>query len=203
MSDQSPYEQLGVSESASFDEIQAARNRLFETFKDSAEQRKQVEAAYDAVLMDRLKMRQEGRIKVPDVVRFAERRTEAPASTPNVTQRQTPAWLTQWLDTPSKADITLPAGVMAALSVLVFVMPTTVQLALILGVGSAFYFLYRKERKLGRAILLSFLGMTVGVLGGGLLYGLISQIPSLMIGTDVFASIITFVLLWLISSFLR
>ncbi len=92
---------------------------------------------------------------------------------------------------------------MVALSALVFVMPTTVQLAMILGVGSAFYFIYRKERKLGRSILLSFLGMTVGILVGGLLYGLINQIPGLMIGTDVFASIFTFGLLWLISSFLR
>ncbi len=203
MSEQSPYEWLGVSESASFDEIQTARNQLCESFKDDTEQLKKIEAAYDAVLMDRLKMRQEGRIKVPDGIRFAERQAEIPTTPPSMPNRQAIAWLEQWLDRPSKADIGLPAGIMAGLSVLVFVLPNTVQLALIIGVGSAFYFLYRKERKLGRSVFLSFLGMTFGLLAGGLLYELINQLPNLAISTDVFASIVTFGILWLISSFLR
>jgi hypothetical protein len=204
MSEQNPYERLGVSEGASFDEIQSARNRLCESFKGDAEQIKKIETAYDAVLMDRLKMRQEGRIKVPDGIRFAERQTETPSSLPSVSSRQAPAWLESWLDTPSRADIGLPAGVMALLAALVISVPSTVQLALILGVGAAFYFLYRKERKLGRAVLLSLAGLILGVLLGGLLYGLISpQLPGVIISTEAFASAVTFLVLWLISSFLR
>lgn len=204
MTEQNPYERLGVSEGASFDEIQAARNRLCESFQGDAEQIKKIEAAYDAVLMERLKMRQEGRIKVPDGIRFAERQSDAPASPAIAPNVRPPAWLEGWLDTPSKADIGLPAGVLGGLTALVLLVPTTVQLGLIGGVGTAFYFLYRKERKLGRAVLLSFLGLVVGLLVGGLLDGLIrSQLPDLAVTTDAFASAFTFVLLWLISSFLR
>lgn len=203
MSEQNPYERLGVPEGASFDEIQAARNRLCDSFKGDAEQIKKIEAAYDAVLMDRLKMRQEGRIKVPDGIRFAERQADSPPNPPTVSHRQPPAWLEGWLDTPSRADVVLPAGIMLGLSVLGFFSPGAVQLTLILGVGTAFYFLYRKEKKLGRSVLLSFLGLVSGLLVGGLLYGLLqSQLP-LMVAADAFASAVTFLLLWLISSFLR
>lgn len=206
MTEQNPYERLGVSEGASFDEIQAARNRLCESLQGDAEQIKKVEAAYDAVLMERLKMRQEGRIKVPDGIRFAERQVEAPANPPTATNRRPPAWLAGWLDTPSRADIGLPAGIMAGLVALVLFAPTPdmIQLGVVLGVGTAFYFLFRKERKLGRSILLSFGGLIVGLLVGGLLAGLLStQIPGWAIATNAFASTFTFFLLWLICSFLR
>uniref|UniRef100_A0A832H711 Molecular chaperone DnaJ n=1 Tax=Oscillatoriales cyanobacterium SpSt-402 TaxID=2282168 RepID=A0A832H711_9CYAN len=205
MSEQNPYDQLGVSEGASFDEIQSARNRLCAELKGDAEQVKQIEAAYDAVLMDRLKMRQEGRIKVPDGIRFAERQVESPPNSPKTVAKQRPAWLDGLIDTPSQADIWMPAGVMAALTAIAYFTASAVQLTLILGVGSAFYFLYRKEQKLGRTVLLSFTGLLVGLLLGGLIYGLVStQLPALAIGTaDVFASAFTFLVLWLISSFLR
>lgn len=203
MSEQNPYDQLGVSEGASFDEIQSARNRLCAELKGDAEQVKQIEAAYDAVLMDRLKMRQEGRIKVPDGIRFAERQVESPPNSPKTVAKQRPAWLDGLIDTPSQADIWMPAGVMAVLTAIAYFTPA-VQLTLILGVGSAFYFLYRKEQKLGRTVLLSFTGLLVGLLLGGLVYGLVStQLLALAIDTDVFASAFTFLVLWLISSFLR
>lgn len=204
MSEQNPYEQLGVSEGASFDEIQSARNRLCESLQGDAEQIKKIEAAYDAVLMDRLKMRQEGRIKVPDGIRFAERQAEAPPKPATTSSQRTPSWLSNWIDTPSPSDIWAPAGVTVGLIALVIFAPSAVQLALILGVGTAFYFLYRKERKLGRAVLLSFAGLIVGVLVGGVLYGLVSnQLAGFAIATDTFASAVTFFFLWLISSFLR
>ncbi|MFN6035094.1 MAG: CPP1-like family protein, partial [Dolichospermum sp.] len=55
MSDQSPYEKIGVSEDASFDEIQEARNRLLEKYGGEGNSREVIEAAYDAILMDRLR----------------------------------------------------------------------------------------------------------------------------------------------------
>jgi len=78
MSDQNPYEKLGVSEEASFDEIQDARNRLFEQHSGDAKHLEVIEAAYDAILMDRLRMRQEGKIKVPERIRFPELRVQSP-----------------------------------------------------------------------------------------------------------------------------
>lgn len=204
MSEQSPYQQLGVPEGSSFDEIQTARNRLCAEFKGDAEKIKQIEAAYDAVLMDRLKMRQEGRIKVPDGIRFAERQAETPTSSPTTPTVNAPAWLERFIDTPSRADIGLPAGVMAALVALVVVVPTAVQMTLIIGVGAAFYFLYRKENKLGRAVLLTLVGLIGGLLIGGLLFNLLSsQIPGFTITLNSFASAFTFFVFWLVSSFLR
>ena len=65
MSDQNPYEKLGVTEDASFDEIQDAKGRLMQQHRGDQKLVESVEAAYDAIIMDRLRMRQEGKIKVP------------------------------------------------------------------------------------------------------------------------------------------
>jgi hypothetical protein len=73
MSEQSPYEQLGVTIDASFDEIQEARDRLTDQHSGERQVVESIEAAYDAILMDRLRMRQEGKIKVPERIRFPER----------------------------------------------------------------------------------------------------------------------------------
>ncbi len=77
MSDQNPYEKLGVSEDASFDEIQEARNRLLEQHGGDGKNLEMIEAAYDAILMERLRMRQEGKIKVPERIRFPEMRVQS------------------------------------------------------------------------------------------------------------------------------
>jgi hypothetical protein len=202
MSDKSPYERLGVSEDASFDEIQEARNRLVEEYGENRKEVEAIEASYDAILMERLRMRQEGKIKVPDRIRFAERRAEPPPEyTPPATPKA-PDWLQQFIDTPSRNDILLPAGLFAGAGVLTLFMSPAVTLAL--GVGLSLYFITRKERKLGRAFLLTLLGLIVGVvLGlqvGGLLASQFAQIPNF---PETVAALVTFVLLWLISSFLR
>ena len=43
MSDQHPYDKLGVSEDASFDEIQDARNRLLEQYNGDAKRLELIE----------------------------------------------------------------------------------------------------------------------------------------------------------------
>lgn len=204
MSEQSPYQQLGVSEGSSFDEIQAARNRLCTEFQGNEEQLQKIEMAYDSVLMDRLKMRQEGRIKVPDGIRFAERQVEAPAKAPLSSAMQPPSWLEQVLDTPSRTDIWLSAGVMTALTALAVFVAGVVQLVLILGTGATFYFIYRKEQKLGRAVLWSALGLIGGLVVGGVLFNALSSlVPEFTLAIDVVATVFTCIVFWLISSFLR
>jgi hypothetical protein len=202
MNDKSPYERLGVSEEASFDEIQEARNRLVEEHSEDRKEVEAIEASYDAILMERLRMRQEGKIKVPDRIRFAERRAEPPPDyTPPATQ-QTPDWLQGFVDTPSRKDILLPAGLFAGAGVLSLFISPAVTLAL--GVGLNLYFITRKERKLGRAFLLTLAGLIVGVvLGlqiGGLLAAQLTQVPNF---TETVAALVTFVVFWLMSSFLR
>lgn len=206
MTEQNPYEQLRVTEGSSFEDIQAAKSRLRAEYEGNEEQIRKIDAAYDAVLMDRLRLRQEGKIKVPDRIRFPEK-LAAPPSTPKVDlPKNSPAWMQRLVDTPSQADILRPLGVSVGLSALIIFVPTAVQIALIGGVGSTFYFLYRKERKLGRAVLLTFVGLLLGLLLGtfayGLVAGLFANLP-LEIGVNTFASILTFLIFWLVSSFLR
>ncbi len=207
MSSQNPYEQLGVTEASSFEEIQDARNRLFAQHEGDRKHLETIEAAYDAVLMDRLRLRQEGKIKVPDRIRFPEKVAPPPPSPPPAPTNQGAAWLQQLIDTPSRADVLIPAGILTALSALVIVAPSSpnvLQIALILGMGTSFYFLYRKERKLGRTILLGLTGLILGFLAGGLLGALLqTQLVSIGLSTEAFASVVTFLLLWLVSSFLR
>lgn len=57
-----PYALLGVSQGASFDDVQSARDRVVASCGDDAVARARVEGAYDAVLMDRLRDRQSGRV---------------------------------------------------------------------------------------------------------------------------------------------
>ena len=57
-----PYERLGISPDASFDEVQAAEQARFAEVGDDPQARARIEAAYDAVLMDRLKERQQGKV---------------------------------------------------------------------------------------------------------------------------------------------
>lgn len=209
MNGQNPYEQLGVTEASSFEDIQNARNRLFTEHQGDRKQLEQIEAAYDAVLMDRLRLRQEGKIKVPDRIRFPEKVVQAAPSPAPIQAPAGSGWLQRLIDTPSRVDILLPAGILATLSALVLFVPVaslqqTVQVALVLGVGSSFYFLFRKESKFGRAVLLSLVGMVLGLaVGYGLMIVLQAPLNGLGIKPEAFNLTVTFFVLWLISSFLR
>lgn len=206
MSDPTPYQTLGVSEDASFEEIQAVKNHLSQQYQGDTRTLELVETAYDAILMDRLKLRQEGKIKVPDRIRFPERTVEAPAkSLPNFTP-PTPSWLQGWLDQPSRQDVLLPGVILAILGVISFVSPdggnSLRPLLLVAGVFVSIYFLNRKENKFGRAFLLTLGALILGVaLGSGLTYLLKSS--NLPVSGEQIAATVSFFLLWLTSSFLR
>ena len=58
-----PYEQLGITADATFEQVQAAKQNCLNQIKaDDALGRARVEAAYDSVLMQRLKERQLGQL---------------------------------------------------------------------------------------------------------------------------------------------
>lgn len=200
MSDLTPYEQLGVTEESSFEEIQDARNRLMGEHQDDQTLVESIEAAYDAVLMDRLRLRQEGRIKVPERIRFPEKLAQATAK-PAPEPPKTPAWMQQMVDTPSRTEILWSAGVFLALGALSLSSPS---LALALAAGANLYLLNRKERKFGRAVLLSLLGLLGGIFLG-VAFETVLQ-PSLLPGSwsdGTFPALVTMVVLWIVSSFLR
>jgi hypothetical protein len=203
MSEQTPYQLLGVSEDASFDEVQDAKGRIAQQYAEDKKRLEMIEAAYDAILMDRLRQRQEGKIKVPERIRFPERTVApSPSFTPTPIKGG-PPWLQRLVDTPSRGDILWPAGIYAVLgglSIYPSANDSLLQLTLAVGVGACLYFLNRKEKKFGRAVLLTVGGLTFGLLLGGVLG---SAVSGTWISPEKFITILTFLILWLVSSFLR
>lgn len=202
MSEQNPYQQLGVTEDSSFEEIQAAKTRLSTEYQNDAKRLEMIETAYDAVIMDRLKMRQEGRIKVPDRIRFPERSIPSSPSPSAIKTPKSPEWLQGFLDQPSQAEWLWPSGIFGGLTLLsVFSQGGASNLALWLALGTVanLYFLNRKENKFSRAFLITLVGLIVGIAGGTFLARFL--IPSLD-ETQV-ACVATLVIFWLSSCFLR
>ncbi|AFZ58922.1 CPP1-like family protein [Anabaena cylindrica FACHB-243] len=208
MSDQNPYEKLGVSEDASFDEIQDARNRLLDQHGGDGKGLELIESAYDAILMERLRMRQEGKIKVPERIRFPEMRSQSPQKENPTPREQSPAWLRRMLDQPSMPDVLLPGAWYLSLSAISLFYPAArdqvLQLALVVGVGVSIYFLNRKENKFGRAVLFTLGSLIIGLISGGLIATwILQQMPFINLTSNQFSTVLTFILMWIISSFLR
>lgn len=205
MAEKSPYHVLGISEEASFEEIQAARERLLTQLTSDEEQQERVEQAYDMILMQRLKLRKEGKIAVPDRIRYAERalESEPDVALPSPSHKITvPEWVSRWLDRPSQTDVVLPGGIFAGLCLWVALIPpeNAPTLALSLGLMNSIWFLYRKERKFFRSILMALAGLVggwtiaIGILGVALGSPEISGLWSVGL---------TFVVMWLVTAFLR
>ena len=207
MSEQNAYEQLGVGENASFEEIQDAKKRLTQQYGNDSKKVESIESAYDTIIMDRLRLRQEGKIKVPERIRFPER---APDPLPNITpvsNQYSSNWLQQFIDNPSQTDILFPTGIFLVLaSIAVFAQtPEASLLPLLMALGfmANIYFLNRKEGRFGRAFLMSLVALFIGIgIGTGVAELLVGQ-GGVVLGVEKLASTITFCLFWLASCFLR
>ncbi len=202
MSDKNSYELLGLTEASTFEEIQAARDRLIEACGDEPQQKANIEAAYDAILMERLRLRQEGKIKVPDRIRFAENTPEPTPAAKITPALPRPGWLSGLVDTPSRDEILWPALTFLGLALLGFAAPS---LSLAVALGASVYFLNRKENRFWRSLLVTLAGLAVGLaLGltvGQLLIPEGMQIP--WASPDAIAAAVTCLALWTASSFLR
>ncbi len=210
MSNQNPYETLGVAPDASFEEIQNARTRLSQQHQDDTKLVETVEAAYDAIIMERLKLRQEGKIKVPERIRFPERSADVPPSPLAAPTAAPPAWLQSFLDTPTRADILLPTGLFLALAVLTFFAQgdaqaqSLVSLVLALGFGATIYLVSRKENRFGRAFLMALASLLLGIGLGFLLAGLMTTpVGNGGLAAEQVAALVALFLFWLVSAFLR
>ncbi len=212
MSELSPYQQLGVGEDASFDEIQIAKKKLREKYQNDAQVLEEIEIAYDAIIMDRLRLRQEGKIKVPEKIRFPDKTVEPPKNktisnyTPSLPN--TPTWLQNIIkiDQPSVREVSISGLVFLALiAASIFSQSSeTLPLLLTIGVGASFFILYRKERLFWRSVGIVFLSFVIAVSLGSVLANLIINSGfNLTIATEQFISLFTFCLLWLTSNFLR
>lgn len=204
MSEQNPYEILEVAENASFEDIQNARDRMIVRNQEDEKCRQAVEAAYDSVLMDRLRKRQEGKIKVPEGIRFAERLAEKKPPRLSMPQiNPSPNWLQQSLDQPDLQEVAIVGACYAALAGFALLAQSVDTLAflLALGVGFSLYWLNRKEQKLGRAFLLTLVALAIGALIGSAL--LQTGLQTDPVQPQAILSCVIFTVLWLVDSFLR
>jgi hypothetical protein len=207
------YETLGLTEASSFEEVQSARKRLVADYEDSPQKKESIEAAYDAILMERLKLRQEGKIKVPDRIRFAEKQAKSSVATVSKTQNvenNGPQWFSDLLDQPeSSSDLLWPSIVFASLVGLSWLLSSGdslgASMALALGMMCGIYFLNKKTRKLWRSLGLTTVGLLVGLALGMLVVQILASQGSTLAEDQVssLAASITLLVLWFITGFLR
>jgi hypothetical protein len=112
------------------------------------------------------------------------------------------------LDQPSLPEVLIQGSWYLGLSAITVFFPAAsdqiLQLALVVGVGISIYFLNRKENKFGRGVLLTLAGLIVGLIAGGLIATwVLQQMPFISVTKNQFSTVLTFILMWVISSFLR
>ena len=206
MSEQTPYEQLGVTKNSSFEEIQSAKKRICEENSNDTKVIESIEAAYDAVIMDRLRLRQEGKIKVPERIRFPERKVESPVEK-KVKAKSTPNWLQNLLDNPSQKEILISTAVFLTLATVTLLgqTATTSLLPLLMAIGfmSSVYLINSKEKRFGRSLLITLVMLIAGVSLGSAIAGSLANSGLMIVMPEQFASVVTFVLFWLASCFLK
>ena len=72
-----PFERLGLSRDAGFDQVQAAKVRCLDEASGDDQARARIAAAYDAVLMARLRDRQQGQVSAAAATASIRRRLHA------------------------------------------------------------------------------------------------------------------------------
>lgn len=210
MSDLSPYDTLGVTESASFEEIQIAKENLLKENEDNSQIRENIEIAYDAIIMDRLRLRQEGKIKVPEQIRFPEKIVETKKSPISFNyanaKNKTPNWLSDFIDQPSIQELSISGLIFLTLILLsVFSQDYEIlPLLLTFGVGTTFFFVFGKSKSFWRAVGVSFFAFIVGLSGSTFVVNMFN-VAGLNIGftEDQFVCLFTFSLMWLAANFTR
>jgi hypothetical protein len=191
-----PYERLGISPDASFDDVQAAKQaRLAEVGEDPMS-RARIEAAYDAVLMDRLKERQQGKVSTA-ALNASQREAAKPAAKPTASKPVLPALPSLPALPRPGLNLTAPAlprfvlaegrerwlpvaGGAVLLVILLFAPAANAELLLAFATVLTVVNLQRRLGRLLPAVGWSVLLLSLGLLLGGLLVSAID--PSLPLG---------------------
>ncbi|MEY4771447.1 MAG: hypothetical protein RLZZ346_702 [Cyanobacteriota bacterium] len=192
----SPYERLGIGPEASFDAVQAAKQQRLEEVGDDPQARARIEAAYDSVLMDRLKERQQGKVSSA-ALNASEREAARPsvkvpparpslASLPSLPSLPKPSWSVPSLSLPTlglaqgpQRWLPLAAGVVM-LGLLLVLPASNAELVLALATVLSVVSLQRRTSRLLPAAGWSVLLLSVGLLLGGLMLRLLD--PALPLG---------------------
>lgn len=178
-----PYERLGVAPDASFDTVQEAKLARLDEAGDDPLVRSRIEAAYDAVLMDRLKERQQGRVS--SAARSASQREQAspPPSRPALSALPSlpqlppsriprPSFSLPQLQLATGRDFWFPLAADGVLLVLLVLMPGAApELLTALATGVTLLNLQRRHGRFLAAVGWSFALLCLGLVLGGLLAG--------------------------------
>jgi Protein CHAPERONE-LIKE PROTEIN OF POR1-like len=205
MSQQSPYDRLGVAEDATFEEVQAAKQRVLARSGGDIQLQDSVEAAYDAIVMERLRLRQQGKIKVPEGIRFPEKPLAAVPKFPSISVANSPSWLGDTFERPSQSQVLTTAGVYTVLGGAAALVASSLLPTLIaFGTGFSLYFINQKQRRFKRALLGTLFALVLGTVVASLLVNTL-HLPIGQIGLsgEVFAGLLIFLLLWVTSTFTK
>jgi hypothetical protein len=190
-----PYQRLGVAPDASFDTVQAAKVARLEEVGDDPMARSRIEAAYDAVLMDRLKERQQGRVS--SAARTASQREQAtpPPTRPALSALPSlpqlppsriprPNFSLPRLQLASGRELWFPLAADGVLLVLLVLLPAAApELLAALATGVTLLNLQRRHGRFLAAVGWCFALLCVGLVVGGLLVGGLA--PSFPLGVPL------------------
>lgn len=191
-----PYQQLGVAVDASFDEVQTARQQRLSEVEDDPIARARVEAAYDAILMNRLRERQQGRVST--AARSASQREQVkpqpPAGSSGPSLPRLPQLAMGSLARPSLAwpsvqlasgrELWFPLACSGALLLLLFALSAPpAELILSLATLATLLNLQRRNGRFLASLGWSFALLCLGLLLGGLLAGSLN--PVLPLGLPI------------------
>jgi hypothetical protein len=201
-----PFSRLKITRDAGFEAVQQAREQALVQAGEDLQERAKVEAAYDAVLMERLRERQSGRVS--SAAASASQREQQLETVSSSEPRgrglllsrirqlslPTPAAAPQtWLPTLSLVEgqgLWVRLGLAGAGLVLVLLSPTSVELVLALGTIGMFLSQIRRGRRPLASVGWSVLFLTLGVLAGGLVAALLAgSAASLPLSVDQLQSL--------------
>ena len=173
-----PYERLGVAADASFDEVQAAKLARLDEVGDDSMARSRIEAAYDSVLMERLKARQQGRVSTAAKTASQREQVAPPPprlAVPSLPQLQLPRMAATRLALPGLAlasgrELWFPLASAGVLLLLLLLVPSfPADLVLALATAMAVINLQWRHRRFLAAVCWGFGLLCLGLLVGAIL----------------------------------
>ena len=213
---QDPYVRLGLTQGASFEAVQQAKEKCLAELDDDPQAKARIESAYDAVLMSRLKERQLGNLS--QAAATASQKEEGKAESTSAKTGGANALLTRLrninLPTPEKSaaslfpqlvwpegkelTVRLAAGG-GALLLLLLSPPGSTELILALSTIAVFFSQVRRGRRPLPALGWSVVVLASGLILGGLLLNLVGAVSGLDIplSSDQLEAIPAVLLLWM------
>ncbi|XP_022929415.1 protein CHAPERONE-LIKE PROTEIN OF POR1, chloroplastic-like isoform X2 [Cucurbita pepo subsp. pepo] len=188
-----PYKRLGISKEASEDEIQAARNFLIHRYAGHKESVDAIESAHDKIIMQKFYDRKNPKIDIKKKVR-------------EVNQSRVVQAIRNRFQTPSTKFIIKSSIAFLVLGVLTILFPTeegpTLQVAISL--IATFYFIHDRLKSKLRAFLYGAGAFIFSwLLGTFLMVSVIPPVIKGLRGFEVTTSLITYILLWVSSTYLK